>query len=145
MKRFPNYKGVTKYEKKLLKDSIPIKLLLNYIIQILRRYEVANRFNVISDIKKEFSRNPRIEYLDFSEKIIMTIIEDHPKIFDRKNIRNEDEIFTMIKTSSTIWEYESRGLNFDHYKHYGTYYGILKVNIIYIIIQMLIFYLRTIQ
>jgi hypothetical protein len=138
MKRFPSYKGVTKYEKKLLKDSIPIKLLLNYIIQILRRYEVTDEMNLISDIKKGLSYNPRIEYLDFSEGFLMTVIENHSNIFDRKNVRKEGEILSMFKTSSMVWEYESQGLNFDHYKHYGTYYQILKVNIIYTKIELLI-------
>ncbi|KXN66699.1 hypothetical protein CONCODRAFT_73496 [Conidiobolus coronatus NRRL 28638] len=57
----------------------------------------------------------------------MSIIEKYPKIFDRKNVRKEGEILRMFKTSSTIWDYESQGLNFDHYKYYGSYYVNLKL------------------
>jgi hypothetical protein len=134
MQRFPSYKDVSEVENALIKDGIPVKLLFNYIIQILRRLETEIGIINISNVKKYISSNPRIKYLSLEEDFLLTLIEENPKFFKLKALKSFDgKDVQLIIPNYNILDYQlpirKKFHSYKYYESYKSYEDILNVNI----------------
>jgi hypothetical protein len=126
MKRFPNYKDVTEYENSEAGTSIPDNLVLNYLIQILRRNRILYNTTPIFILRKLIESNARINYISDYLRT-PSIIQNYSNYFDCTYYRNNRDLIHSVDLSDDLLDFEVKEMDLNNYCEYGDPYDILEV------------------